>query len=372
MKCSSCCIDKPSNEYPLEPLTDACHHPLLQICIRCCLKSVDSEGVCPYSQCDGEVEPDSESAAIYRLQLESVVYDYRDKEVSVSQPQVAVSQLVSIPLNLSVSFMSGDTAIISAQSLDSLNAFKLKLQQKMDDRPPVREIKILMGGTSLEGDHRTLAELGIASGCTGLRAIRVLYEVPSDLNKIRFSMSWGWPENNPKNYLDTACITFSKVGGLITHLHNIDFRSTWWQQAYEYHCYQRFIEHCGNATRDDREMRSTSTFNVWVQNLDNLEVRGQPVTHLLFLMSAWRRPNMQGYRMPTLQFFDSARPTQSLYEGTLEFSRFSHYRGLIVCLLKKDRGAWQIVQVARPFTSGDATNYYPIVSDCRRVVEQFG
>ncbi|PAA79388.1 hypothetical protein BOX15_Mlig027339g2, partial [Macrostomum lignano] len=371
-KCSSCCIDKPSNEYPLEPLTDACHHPLLQICIRCCLKSVDSEGVCPYSQCDGEVEPDSESAAIYRLQLESVVYDYRDKEVSVSQPQVAVSQLVSIPLNLSVSFMSGDTAIISAQSLDSLNAFKLKLQQKMDDRPPVREIKILMGGTSLEGDHRTLADLGIASGCTGLRAIRVLYEVPSDLNKIRFSMSWGWPENNPKNYLDTACITFSKVGDHIIHLDNIDFRSTWPQQAYRYTCYANYIQHCGNATRDILRQRSTSTFNVWVQNLDNLVVRGQPVTHLLFLMSAWRRSSMQGFRMPTLEFYDSARPTQSLSESTLNFSRFCGYRGLIVCLLKKDRSIWQIVEVARPFNYGDARNYSPIVGVCRSVVAEFG
>lgn len=278
----------------------------------------------------------------------------------------------SMPLNLSVSFMSGDTVSVSVNSKDTLNQLKEQLRARMDDKPPLREIKVLRGGQSLEGDHSTLSELSIGHGCTGLKAIRVLYEVPSDLNKVRFSMSWGWPSVNPKNYLDTACMTFSKVGGSITHLDNIDFRSTWWQQQSSFACYRNYIEHCGNAEVNYSTQRNTSTFNVWVQNLDSLTVRGHPVTHLLFLMSAWRTASMQGYRIPMLEFYDSARPHQSLYEGTLEFTRFTHYRGLIVCLLKKDRGAWQIVQVARPFLSGDATNYYPIVADCRRVVEEFG
>ncbi|PAA82381.1 hypothetical protein BOX15_Mlig001571g3, partial [Macrostomum lignano] len=385
MECQLCHKKKLTSEYPSNPLSEACEHHHLLVCLRCVIKEVEDNYQCPVDGCSTMIDADTIPLWECKAKLKQLTFDYSDRERAQADEAAAAASASGGAglLKVNLTTLLGESLVVELDSSQPVDKLKDRVLQQWKDRSK-NKIKLLFNGEELP-DSQSLASARLSSGCR-VQVLFVLQELTPDLTEVRMCMSWGWPGGKDHyNYLDTACFTFSALpGSAPKFLHCIDFRTQRQQGRHEIgaaisRIYDDFVRHDGESRKSMQDRSSESSFTVWPQNLDRLrapsgKIRGPrgplvPVTHLFFVVFTFRDDtNISVFRNPQLKVFDQRDPQTPLCSTNLN----PRAKGLIVCLLSKPggHGAWQVTDVGQPLAEGSIREYKSVRQICADIIDR--
>ena len=221
------------------------------------------------------------------------------------------------------------------------------------------------------GKPATLSDYGIEPG-TQIILMVLLYAIQSNLNEVTFDLSWNYPPTR-KDYLDATCLVYK--GGKFKKL--VDFSNSYLAPASaekligieekrgrmvsNFHVdeSQISIKHTSDKHMDDRARKGKHTINVYLKRLP------KDVTHLFFVLSAWEHPTIAHFPNPSLQFYETSRPSVNLCETT--FTHALNSSAVIMCSVARKGDVWNITR-SGALSSGNAKNYVPMKDKIKELI----
>ena len=174
----------------------------------------------------------------------------------------------------------------------------------------------------------------------------LLYAIPDEFDHVIFDLFWGYPNSLlltsasfVRDYLDASVLLYS--GSKFVDV--IDFSNKSSKICLG-------VEHSGDRM-DDAERLGHHTINVSIKSLP------AHIDKLVFILSAWRSPNISKFRNPSLRFFDAKSPDVQLCSD--EMSEAADSQAIIMCCLTKRGGGWQVFSL-KHLSAGNALNYEPL------------
>ncbi|XP_045193849.2 uncharacterized protein LOC123549653 [Mercenaria mercenaria] len=332
MVCPLCKTGKPPNEFPTATVTEDCHHAPLA-CLRCVVKHAKENGTCTNRNCDARVDPNSKIVQLFQAKLDRMFVDYRKvmkQRAQLLRPQGNV---------ISVSTINGDTEWIPFHVSMRIDDIKDEIHQRL--HLPKEQQRLLYNDTNLKPDM-TLSDYNI--GCNdNISLILPLYCIPEHLDHVIFDLSWEFPSVNP-DFLDATCMAFDKT----SFVQVID----WNHPANRYYL-RNSIKHSEKSFTGPGAKTGHQTIHVYLKHVPH------SITHLYFILSSWRSPNLSAFKNPSLKFYEASNDNANLCETT--FTHALNSQAVIMCSVVRTGMKWQIFECSTgSLVGGNAKRYNPI------------
>ena len=176
----------------------------------------------------------------------------------------------------------------------------------------------------------------------------LLYEIPNEFDDVIFDLFWGYPHSG-RDYLDASVLLFS--GSKL--IEAVDFSNTASKSC-------SAVKHSGDVMDDEKRL-GHHTINVSIKSIP------AHINKLVFVLSAWRSPNISRYPNPSLKFFDAKFPDKQLCSD--EMSGAAHSQAIIMCCLTNRGSGWQVFSL-KNLSPGNAINYRPLKNNIVSLIEK--
>lgn len=332
MKCPLCKVIKPPNEFPTTPVSEDCEHALLE-CLRCVVKHVKETGKCSDENCDIEVEPNCKMIEFFQAKLDRLFVDY--SKISEQQARLMKPGCELI----SVSTMNGDTVWFPFRANMQIIELKREINEKLFIK--VEQQRLIYNDTNLKGDAR-LSDYNICCNAN-ISLIMPLYCIPEHLDHVVFDLSWEFPAVNP-DFLDATCMAFEKD----EFVQVID----WTHSTNDYYL-KNSVRHSEKNISGPGGKTGRQTIHVYLKSVP------KNVTHLYFILSSWRSPNLSDFKNPSLKFYEASSENVNLCETT--FVHALNSQAVIMCSTVRQGSKWEIFECGvGSLVEGNAKCYNPI------------
>jgi len=319
----SCKVEKLSEEFFLEPISNKCDH-IPDRCIKCLL-SREKAALCPIENCGGIA-----SDTLIRCMKSNL------REMNLYKPEQTKKITATLPsaCTLEISVLDGSNLSIAART--DMRVCELKEELSKSVKEKSTKLRLSFQSSEMKNEL-TLAECGIHNNCTLQLIILMMEEFDGkSYEALQFNLSWGFPDIGI-DYLDGTCLSFA--GKSFVAL--VDYK----------HLKGEGMAHTGDVM-DEINMRGRHGISLHLPSVPS------QITHLYFVLSAWTSPYISRYPKPTVQLHDRSRPDVPLPIYTP--SDIGNVQALIMCrAVRRTATSWTVERVGRG-CQGNAKNYNPI------------
>ncbi|XP_038050106.1 uncharacterized protein LOC119723497 [Patiria miniata] len=337
MKCDKCGVQKLSREFPPWPLVESCDHAILH-CLRCVTAHAEQHEQC--SQCENKVSKTSSRLKQCYCQLKALFPEYEPTFVPQTTAMASGERGY-----VSMAMLNGDST--SVELNPSMTVSRLREIVRQNLKVPLENQQLIYNGKEMKevtDSHAqaTLAFYQVAPKTT-IHVRRLLYSVPSGLDKVVFDLYWGYPASG-QDYLDASVLIFQ--GGHFLGV--LDYRNR----------EQSAMRHSGDLM-DNYARKGHHLINV------NLHSIPSSITHLFFTLSAWASPTVSKYPNPSLRFYEESNPGKMLCEDTIK--KLNYSQAIVMGWLARQGGNWCVFSAGKP-SAGNAMDYSCLVSTIQGII----
>ena len=347
MICHLCGKDKLSDEFPDEHLTEECvrQHALLH-CLRCVTRSVRDHQKC--SQCDVQVTEDNMKYGEYVQTLKFLFPSVASGD-EVNTGIQSLSPTTDDPTSyLVITTLSGESVTLPYNADQTIAHLKNVVEQEL--KAPFNKQSLLYNGIELKTRGQNNAVLKLkdhnVQPNSRIYLLVLLYAIPDEFDDVIFDLFWGYPDsllltsaNYGRDYLDASVLLYS--GSKFVDVIDFSNKSSKLCSG---------VEHSGDRM-DDTKRLGHHTIDVSIKSLPT------HIDKLVFILSAWRSPNISKFRNPSLRFFDAKFPDVQLCSD--EMSEVADSQAIIMCCLTNKENVWQVFSL-KHLSAGNALNYEPL------------
>lgn len=338
MACIVCNEVKLSKEFAPYNASEECDHPCLT-CLRCLVNEAEKNEQCAYPGCNLKIEKKSEKILLFKEMLAQMFVSYETMytpvvDISGGQPYVNVTGL------------TGEYIRIPYKPNTSVCEIKMQIFHKM--KIELDKQKLLYDNKEIHmmgpnGRHATLKDYEVRPN-SSICLVVCLYSIPEGFNHVVFDLYWGYPASG-RDYLDASCLMFTgaNFNGLVDYAHK---------------CPHTSVRHSGDKM-DDTRKKGHHTIDVYLKEVPI------SITHLFFVLSAWRSPTISKFRMPSLKFYEASAPDKTLCKTTFTHARNSE--AVIMCSMSRKMGQWEVFESGQ-LSSGNAKRYSPIKKTIQNLI----
>ena len=198
-----------------------------------------------------------------------------------------------------------------------------------------------------------LKECAIEKNAT-ISLIVPLYCIPEDLDHVVFDLSWEFPSINP-DFLDATCMAFENS----TFIQVID-----WNHSTNEYFLKNSVRHTEKNFTGPGAKTGHQTIHVHLKRVP------RNVTHLYFILSSWRSPNLSSFHNPNLKFYEASNEAGNLCETT--FTHALSSQAVIMCAVIRSGHEWHIEECGGTdaLVNGNSKRYNPIRKKIADLIEK--
>ena len=141
-----------------------------------------------------------------------------------------------------------------------------------------------------------------------------------------FDLSWVFPGTNP-DFLDATCFAFDKS----EFVQVID-----WNHPTNQYYLAGSVKHSEKNVTGPGDKTGHQTIHVYLKKVPT------NISHLYFVLSSWKSPNLSAFQNPSLKFYETSSENINLCEST--FTHALSSQAVIMCSAARVGKEWQILK----------------------------